>query len=76
MEVEKMYEQRGQDIMCLLSLLKLELDEHAECAKKEGVDWGFVGDLSHAREKLIELLSFLAERDAEDIERTLADVVS
>jgi hypothetical protein len=36
-------------------------------------DWSNAGDLGHVREKLIETLAFLSNREPEDIENLLGD---
>ena len=73
MDAKKMYVSRKRDIAPLLDWLQLELGQHADYPETEGVDYGHCGDLGHVREKLIETLAFLAQRDEKDIEDALAD---
>ncbi len=72
----RLYVSRKRDVAALLDWLELELQQHAAYAAKEGVDYGTCGDLGHVREKLIETLSFLAQRDEKDIEEALDDVAA
>ncbi|MFO7957999.1 MAG: hypothetical protein R6X33_12975 [Candidatus Brocadiia bacterium] len=72
----KTYMDIKRDVAALLDWLELELVEHARYAATEGVDHGHAGDLGHVRRKLIETLSFLAQRDEKDIEEALDDVAA
>lgn len=76
MEAKDLYTHRKRDIAALLDWISLEVDQHAEYAETEGVDYGHCGDLGHVREKLIETLAFLAQRDEKDIEDALDDVAA
>jgi len=67
------YQARRRDVEKLLDMLKEEVAHHAEAAAREPGNWGFAGDLGHVRELLVEVLSFLTEQDAADIERRLAE---
>ncbi len=72
----KTYVSMKRDVAALLDWLELEIQEHAAYAETEGVDYGHGGDLGHVREKLIETLSFLAQRDEKDIEEALDDAAA
>ena len=72
----KLYLSRKRDVAALLDWLELELGQHADYAETEGVDYGHCDDLGHVREKLIETLAFLAQRDEKDIEDALADAAA
>ncbi|MFO7956311.1 MAG: hypothetical protein R6X33_04370 [Candidatus Brocadiia bacterium] len=72
----KTYVSMKRDVAALLDWLELELGEHARYAATEGVDHGHAGDLGHVRRRLIETLSFLAQRDEKDIEEALDDVAA
>jgi hypothetical protein len=76
MEAKELYTNRKRDVAALLDWLELELGQHADYAETEGVDYGHCGDLGHVREKLIETLAFLAQRDEKDIEDALADAAA
>ncbi len=73
LSAETIYRSRRKDVEALLSWLGLEVEQHAAFAKKEGVDYGHAGDLGELRRQLVQALSFLAQRDEEDIESALAD---
>lgn len=75
-EAKDVYTSRKRDIAALLDWLELELDKHAEYAQKEGLTLAHAGDLGHVREKLIETLAFLAQRDGQDIKEALADAAA
>ncbi len=73
----RLYVSRKRDIAALLDWLSLEVDKAAEYAGKEGgPDYADAGDLGHVRRKLIETLSFLAQRDEKDIEEALDDAAA
>ena len=76
MDAKELYTSRKRDVAALLDWLELELGQHADYAEAEGVDYGHCGDLGHVREKLIETLAFLAQRDEKDIEDALDDVAA
>jgi hypothetical protein len=65
------YKARRSDVERLLDMLREEVAHHAEYAAKEPRDWGFVGDLGHVRDLLVEALAFLAQQDRDDVERRL-----
>lgn len=65
------YRSRRKDVEKLLDMLREEVAHHAEFAAKEPGNWGCVGDMGHTRELLVEVMSFLAQQDAADIERRL-----
>ena len=67
---------RKRDVAALLDWLELELTHHTEYAARDGVSHAHAGDLGHVREKLIETLSFLAQRDEKDIEGALANAAA
>jgi len=75
-EAKDVYTSRKRDVAALLDWISLEVDQHAEYAEKEGLNWAHCGDLGHVREKLIETLAFLAQRDEQDIKDALADAAA
>ena len=70
---EAVYARRRRDVVRLLDWLTAEVRKHEEYARMEGVDFGHAGDLGHVRERLIETLAFLAQREEADIEGALAE---
>ncbi len=76
LSAETIYRSRRKDVEALLSWLGLEVEQHAAFAEKEGVDYGHAGDLGELRRQLVQALSFLAQRDEEDIESALADAAA
>ena len=76
MEAKDVYTSRKRDIAALLDWISLEADRHAEYAEKEGLTFAHAGDLGHVRERLIETLAFLAQRDDKSIEEALADAAA
>jgi hypothetical protein len=71
-----LYLDRKRDVAALLDWLELELQQHTAYAAKEGINHAHAGDLGHVRQKLIETLSFLAQRDEKDIEEALDDAAA
>ncbi len=71
-KAHKLYLSRYRDVLALLTVLRTEAEKHAEFAEREGVDYGYAGDMGEVRARLVDVLAFLAERDAADIERALA----
>ena len=71
-----LYAARRRDITALLDWLGLEVDKHADYAGEEGLTFAHAGDLGHVRNKLVEALSFLAQRDKSDIESALDDAAA
>ena len=69
----ELYEQRREDIARVLDWIAIELDKHETAAKTSPGDWSNAGDLGHVREKLIETLAFLSNREAETIENLLGE---
>jgi hypothetical protein len=67
------YDQHCQDIARVMDWIELELDKHKANAKANPKDWGYPGDLGHVREKLIETLAFLSNREPQDIENLLSE---
>ena len=76
MNPKQLYASHTRDVAALLDWLELELDEHAACAEKEGVDCGHCGDLGHLRDLLIKALAFLSEMGEDDIKDALADAAA
>jgi hypothetical protein len=76
LSAETMYWSRRKDVEALLSWLGLEVQQHAEYARKDGLTYADVGDLTEVRRQLIQALSFLAQRDEDDIESGLADAAA
>ena len=68
------YANRAQDIAAMLGWLADELEVHAERSKAEPENWGFAGELGHARQKVMEILVFLSGFDEEQIEESLAEL--
>jgi len=76
-EAKDLYENRRRDIAALLGWLDLEVDQHAAYAETEGgPNYAHAGDLGHVRERLIETLAFLAQRDGKDIKEALVDAAA
>ena len=67
------YAQHRKDITSLMLWLELELNKHQANASKHPKDWGFVGDLGHVREKLIEMMTFLSHSEQHEIEALLSE---
>ena len=76
MDAKTLYTDRKTDIAALLDWLELEVGKHADYAEQEGLTYAHAGDLGHVRERLIEVLAFLAQRDEQDIEDALADAAA
>jgi len=76
LSAETIYRSRRKDVEALLSWLGLEVEQHAEYARKEGLTYSDAADLGEVRRQLIQALSFLAQRDQEDIESALADAAA
>ncbi|MBI5725785.1 MAG: hypothetical protein HZA50_17630 [Planctomycetes bacterium] len=53
------YAQRRNDIAVLMDCIGMQLDVHAERAKADPKNYGFVGDLDHIRQMIKETLAFL-----------------
>jgi len=71
LSAETVYRSRRKDVDALLEMLKEEVAHHAEFAQTAGVNYAHAGDLGHVRELLVEVLSFLAQQEPEDVERRL-----
>jgi hypothetical protein len=69
----ELYDERREDIARVLDWLDMELDRHQTNAKANPKDWGYAGDLGHVREKLIETLAFLSNRESKEIEDLLSE---
>jgi hypothetical protein len=69
----ELYDERRQDIARVLDWLDMELDRHRTRSKANPKDWGYPGDLGHVREKLIETLAFLSNRESKEIEDLLSE---
>ncbi|MBX3403491.1 MAG: hypothetical protein KF699_08795 [Phycisphaeraceae bacterium] len=67
------YAARRNEIARLMDVLQMELDKHAEGAKADPRNWGFVGSLGKVRSDLIDLVGFLSNMDPEHVEAFLAD---
>ena len=76
LSAETIYRSRRKDVEALLSWLDLEVEQHAEYARKEGLTYSDAADLGEVRRQLVQALSFLAQRDEEDIESALADAAA
>ena len=50
------YEKHQKAIAALLDMLKTEFEAHRERRSNDELNWGYVGDLGHARECLKELM--------------------
>ena len=59
------YARIRDDNAALLDLIGQELEAHGEQAAAEPKNWGLPGDLSHVREKLTQVLTFLMNADDE-----------
>tara|TARA_B100000941_G_scaffold277707_1_gene241442 strand:+ start:131 stop:373 length:243 start_codon:yes stop_codon:yes gene_type:complete len=70
---QNVYTQHRKDITILMLWLELELNKHQANASKHSKDWGFVGDLGHVREKLIEMMTFLSHSQQHEIEALLSE---
>ena len=68
------YQRNQNDIGALLDLIGQEAKRHGEYAKTEGIHWGHVGDVAHARKCLLEVLAQLAQQDEAFIEKHLAEM--
>ena len=68
-----LYNQRRDDIARVMDWIELEFDKHRTAAKASPGDWSNAGDLGHVREKLIETLAFLSNREPETIENLLGE---
>ena len=69
----ELYDERREDIARVLDWLDMELDRHRARAKANPKDYGYPGDLGHAREKLIETLAFLSNNEPQEIEDLLSE---
>ena len=69
----ELYNERREDIARVLDWIWLELDKHHTAAKASLGDWSNAGDLGHVREKLIETLASLSNREPETIENLLGE---
>ncbi|MCA9288936.1 MAG: hypothetical protein KDA05_10155 [Phycisphaerales bacterium] len=67
------YAAHRADIARLLDVLGMELDKHADTAKREPADWGRAGDLAKVRGDLIGAVAFLAGMDPANVEAFLAE---
>ena len=67
------YVQHRKDITSLMLWLELELEKHQANASEHPKDWGFVGDLGHVREKLIEMMTFLSHSQQHEIQDLLSE---
>ncbi len=62
------YAAHQQDIGALLDLIGEELRAHAEAAATKPSDWSAVGDLSHIRDALKDILVFVHRHDWSEVE--------
>jgi hypothetical protein len=69
----ELYHERREDIARVLDWIGLELDKHETAATASPDDWSNAGDLGHVRERLVETLAFLSNREPEDIENLLGE---
>ena len=53
------YEENARAIEALMHTLKNELFRHKHQAAAEPTNWGYVGDLGHARELLQQAVNFM-----------------
>ena len=62
------YAARRNDIARLLDVLQMELDKHAEAARRDPTNWGRPGDLAKVRSDLIDTVAFISgmPRDADE----------
>lgn len=73
-EARQRYQCVKADVARLLDWLELELERQAGCVAQKGMDAGeAAAELTHARSYLVMALDWLAQRDASDIEKALAD---
>lgn len=69
----ELYDERREDIARVLDWIECELDAHRTRAEASAGDWSNAGDLGHVREKLIQTLAFLSNRESETIENLLGE---
>ena len=67
-DLKKAYDSAKADIANLLGWFECELDK-----QPADLNWGHLGSLNHARENLIETLSFMSGIDAEQIKKGLEE---
>ena len=68
------YEERQNDVGALLDALGQQVRMHADYARRDGMDWAKVGDLTEVRRQLIQTLAFLAQQDETFIENHLQEM--
>lgn len=67
----RVYAQRTADVRRLIGILQGQMDRHADAAKADEKNWGFVGDIGYLREKLVEMTCFMGQMDPSQIEALL-----
>ena len=72
MTAAKKYAEHQKDIAILLKLTKSKLAEHRKDAARDSKNWGYPGDLSYVQGQLTEVLAFLMNTEAKEIEPLIA----
>jgi hypothetical protein len=67
------YAQRRADIARLLDVLDMELDKHADAARRDPANWGPPGDLAKVRSDLIDMVAFISGMQRDAVEGFLAE---
>ena len=72
MTAAKKYAEHQKDIAALLKLTKGKLTAHRKEAARDPKNWGYAGDLSYVQGQLTEVLAFLMNADAKEVEPLIA----
>ena len=67
------YAARRHDIARLLDVLAMELEAQDQAANADPKHWGRAGDLAKVRSDLIELVAFMSNKNAAEVESFLND---
>lgn len=67
------YAARRHDIARLLDVLAMELEAHDQAANATPKDWGHAGSIGQVRSDLIELVAFMSNKNAAEVESFLND---
>jgi hypothetical protein len=55
-DADTSYQHRRKEVFDLLKKINSALQQHEQRQRKESKNWGYVGDLGHAKKMLVEVL--------------------
>ena len=71
--VAQAYEKHQKALAALLDMLKTEFEAHRERRTNDELNWGYVGDLGHARSCLKELMMTMSGWSDAEVEEVITN---